>query len=550
VNATILRAAIYCRKSSEEGLEQDFNSLDAQREACAAFIASQRHQGWRLLPQRFEDGGFSGGTLERPALQRLLAAIRARHLDIVVVYKVDRLTRSLADFAKLVEVFDARSVSFVSVTQQFNTTSSMGRLTLNVLLSFAQFEREVTGERIRDKIAASKRKGMWMGGTVPLGYRVEERRLQVVASEADTVRRLFALYRREGTVQALAAAAAQEGLTTRTGKPFFPGHLYQLLQNPLYRGEIRHHAIVYPGLHEAIIEPATWQAVQDQLAAHRVRRRERRGMQHPSLLAGKLVGADGNAFTPSHAVKAGRRYRYYIERLPQAEAGTKRRRHQRLAAAEIEALVTATVIARLRSTPDLLAAARVETPSSEAARALTERAATLAENLTTGAEPCARWQALLQRVRLGPESVQIELDINALRSALALPPVAAGEAPHHTIEVAAHLRRRGVEVKFIIEGPATARASRPDPSLIRTIVRAHDWWRRWCAGQGDTLTSIARAEGVTDRFVARVVALAFLAPDLTTAILDGQQSPALSTDDLFKQWLLPPGWDEQRRLLG
>ena len=265
------RCAIYTRKSSEEGLEQEFNSLAAQREACEAFIRSQRNEGWVLARTHYDDGGFSGGTLERPALQCLLADIRAGRIDTVVVYKVDRLTRSLADFARLVEIFDAQGASFVSVTQQFNTTSSMGRLTLNVLLSFAQFEREVTGERIRDKIAASKKKGMWMGGNVPLGYNASERTLVVNPAAAETVRRIFALYLERGCVRRVKEEADRLGLRTkctktasgteRGGTPFSRGHIYGLLANPIYTGRIAHKGELYPGLHPALIDNATWTAV-------------------------------------------------------------------------------------------------------------------------------------------------------------------------------------------------------------------------------------------------------------------------------------------------
>src|SRR5246500_3973845 len=272
------RCAIYTRKSSEEGLEQEFNSLQAQSEACEAYIRSQRHEGWILARTRYDDGGFSGGNMERPALQRLLADMGEGRIDTIVVYKVDRLTRSLADFARLVEIFDARGVSFVSVPQQFNTTSSMGRLTLNVLLSFAQFEREVTGERIRDKIAASKKKGMWMGGIVPLGYDASERTLVVNAAEADTVRRIFALYRELGCVRRVKEEADRRGLSTkcrttasgieRGGRSFSRGHIYHLLSNPIYIGEIAHKGQLYPGEHRALIDAETWTAVRDRLATH------------------------------------------------------------------------------------------------------------------------------------------------------------------------------------------------------------------------------------------------------------------------------------------
>src|SRR6266849_2613537 len=262
------RCAIYTRKSSEEGLEQEFNSLQAQCEACEAYIRSQRHEGWASARTRYDDGGFSGGSMERPALQRLLADIQGGRIDIIVVYKVDRLTRSLADFARLVEIFDAQGVSFVSVTQQFNTTSSMGRLTLNVLLSFAQFEREVTGERIRDKIAASKKKGMWMGGNVPLGYDASERTLVVNPAVAETVRRIFALSLDLGGVRRVKEEADRLGLSTkrsttasgteRGGKSFSRVHLYNLLSNPIYTGRIAHKGQLYPGQHAALIDTETW----------------------------------------------------------------------------------------------------------------------------------------------------------------------------------------------------------------------------------------------------------------------------------------------------
>ena len=320
------RCAIYTRKSSEEGLEQEFNSLAAQREACEAYIRSQCHEGWILARTGYDDGGFSGGNMERPALQGLLADIRAGRIDIVVVYKVDRLTRSLTDFARLVEIFDAQGVSFVSVTQQFNTTTSMGRLTLNVLLSFAQFEREVTGERIRDKIAASKKKGMWMGGNVPLGYDTRERTLIINPAEAKTVRRIFALYLEFGCVRRVKQEADQLGLSTkrgmtadgcqRGGKPLSRGHIYRLLSNPIYTGQIAHKGQLYPGQHPALIDAEMWTAVQDQLVAKARRHRSKVDAAEPSLLTGMLTDAHGNRFTPSHAVRSGRRYRYYISAAP------------------------------------------------------------------------------------------------------------------------------------------------------------------------------------------------------------------------------------------
>jgi DNA invertase Pin-like site-specific DNA recombinase len=289
------RCAIYTRKSSEEGLEQAFNSLDAQREACEAYVRSQRHEGWALLPGRYDDGGHSGGTLERPALQRLLADIRASKIDLVLVYKVDRLTRSLADFAKIVEAFDAHGASFVSVTQQFNTATSMGRLTLNMLLSFAQFEREVAGERIRDKISASKRKGLWMGGTVPLGYDVRDRKLVVNEAEAEAVRHVFRSYLALGSVRLLQEQLAVDGVRSKAGQPLSRGALYTLLGNRLYRGEVAHKGAVHPGEHAAVIDHAFWDAVQARLAEQRAERRAGGGAGGPSLLAGLLHDGGGVA---------------------------------------------------------------------------------------------------------------------------------------------------------------------------------------------------------------------------------------------------------------
>src|SRR6202043_4154196 len=316
------RCAIYTRKSSEEGLEQEFNSLHAQREACEAYIRSQRHEGWVVIPTAYDDGGFSGGTMQRPGLQHLLADIRLGNVDVVGTYNVDRLTRALADFARLIDIFDRHAVSFVSVTQQFNTTTSMGRLTLNVLLSFAQFEREVTGERIRDKIAASKRKGMWMGGVPPLGYRAQDRKLVIVESEAEIVRLIFRRYAELGSVRLLKdeldARSIQSKLRTSAsgrisgGKPFARGALYLMLQNRIYRGEIVHKEQSHPGEHTPIIDQPLWDAVQAQLASNAAERNSSARHLQPSLLAGLLFDGDGNRMTPSHAVKKGRRYRYYV----------------------------------------------------------------------------------------------------------------------------------------------------------------------------------------------------------------------------------------------
>jgi site-specific DNA recombinase len=363
------RCAIYTRKSTEEGLDQAFNSLHAQREACAAYVASQKHEGWRLLDSAYDDGGLSGGSMQRPALQTLLEDIRAQRIDIVVVYKVDRLTRSLADFAKLTELFDAHGASFVSVTQQFNTSTSMGRLTLNVLLSFAQFEREVAGERIRDKIALSKQRGMWMGGNPPLGYDAREKKL-AVNKEADTVCHIYRSYLECGPVAELKRKLDNEGIVSKrrsfdsgekaSGVPITRGALYQILRNRLYRGEIEHRGKIHPGNHQAIVDPALWNAVQTRLMEKGQRARIDFGSSlqkqpqsnNPALLAGLVFDSEGLRLTPSSANKQGKRYRYYVS-APLVR-GRKNVHGIRVPMADLDMLVLNEFAARLRNPTWLL----------------------------------------------------------------------------------------------------------------------------------------------------------------------------------------------------
>lgn len=290
----------------------EFNSLDAQREACEAYVASQKAEGWILVADRYDDGGYSGGTLERPALKLLMQDIEAHRIDVVVVYKIDRLSRALMDFARLVEVFDRNSVTFVSVTQSFNTTTSMGRLTLNVLLSFAQFEREVIGERIRDKFAASRRKGMWMGGYVPFGYRLENRKLYIREDEAETVRRIFCRFVQLGSATKLAHELATQDVRNRYGKLIDKGYIYKLLSNRLYVGEAVHKGTAYPGEHQAIIERDAWEAVREIFNENPVARRSKGRGRTPALLKGLIFGPSGTAMTPTHTRKRGKLYRYYV----------------------------------------------------------------------------------------------------------------------------------------------------------------------------------------------------------------------------------------------
>lgn len=349
-----LRCAAYTRKSSEEGLEQEFNSLDAQREACESYIASQKAEGWTLVPDYYDDGGVSGGTLERPALKRLLADIEAGKIDVVVVYKIDRLSRSLMDFARLVEVFDRHAVTFVSVTQSFNTTTSMGRLTLNILLSFAQFEREVIGERIRDKVAASRARGIWMGGWAPLGYDVKDRKLVINEAEAKLVRSIFRRFASYKSATNLVRELAKQNARNKYGKLIDKGYLYRVLSNRVYIGEAVHKGTAHPGEHEAIIERKLWDAVHEVLQESPRKRGGHSRAQTPALLKGLIFAPNGQAMTPTHTRKRGRLYRYYVSTRV-LKTGPEACPIGRVPAAEIEAAVIDQV-RRLLQSPEIIVA--------------------------------------------------------------------------------------------------------------------------------------------------------------------------------------------------
>lgn len=414
-----LRCAVYTRKSTDEGLEKEFNTLDAQREACEAYVASQRAEGWVLVRDRYDDGGFSGGTLERPALKRLLADIEAGLVDVIVVYKIDRLSRSLMDFAKLVETFEAHRVTFVSVTQSFNTTTSMGRLTLNILLSFAQFEREVIGERIRDKFAASRARGMWMGGKVPLGYDVRDRKLIPNEAEAARVRRVFELFAETGSGVETVRRLQAEGATSKSGRPLGKGDVYKLLHNRTYVGEATHKGRVYPGEHQAIVPRDLWDRVH---AILQVSPRTRAGQnrQHaPALLRGLIFGSDGRALSPTHCRKNGRLYRYYVaQRVLKGEAQEDSAIVRRVSAAEIEAAVVDQVRALLRQ-PEMVVgtwlAARAEAPevTEREVRDALGRLDPLWGELFP-AEQARIMRALVERVVVGPAGADIRLRIEGL----------------------------------------------------------------------------------------------------------------------------------------
>jgi site-specific DNA recombinase len=551
----IKRCAIYTRKSSEEGLEQDFNSLDAQHEACAAYIKSQTSEGWKLVRDRYDDGGISGGTLKRPGLQRLLADIAAGHVDIVVVYKVDRLTRSLLDFAKLVEAFDKASTSFVSITQSFNTTTSMGRLTLNMLLSFAQFEREVTAERIRDKIAQSKARGMWMGGTPPIGYRPDGRSLANVEEDAAIVRRIFSRYVELANVRLLAEELEQQGVRSParnagTGRafgdrPFSRGQLYKILCNPTYIARIDHGGRSHKANFPAIIGQPLWDEVQATLAAN-INGTLGTAPAESSLLAGKLVDDRGMPMVATHACKGKVRYRYYVSRDLQHSGDASQTEGWRLPAREIEPLVRAKIIALLNDPLELLARSDAAMPSADEFNAIIARGKAAVAKLAGPHAPGAKLlRTLVAEVHLGGEQVGIMLDARKVASLLEIEP---SDEPL-ILQVAARLKRNGCVMKLITPG-GTAALPAVDRTLVKTIIRARTWWEQLCTDPTLTVSGIAAREQVTKSYVTRIVRLAFLAPDILSAVLDGTAPAHLTADRLTLGDVIPAGWNDQRQAFG
>ncbi len=512
-----LRCVIYTRVSSDSGLEQEFNSLDNQREAAEAYVKSQAHEGWRLIRDRYDDGGFSGGSIERTALTKLMDEVRRERIDIIVVYKVDRLTRSLADFAKLVELFDEHNVSFVSVTQAFNTTTSMGRLTLNVLLSFAQFEREVTGERIRDKIAASNRKGIWMGGVVPLGYRVESRALHIVEDHAAVVREIFARYLALGSVVRLNAALDGDNVTLpirvdgtgrKTGGGFFSrGHLYKILSNSIYVGRLGHKGQLYEGQHSAIVDPQTWDRTHAQLAEN-APPRTGRACSTGALLAGKLYDDRGFHMSPSEVARGSKRWRYYVSQAIQ------RGRKQ-----------------------DAGSVPRVSAPQLEGAVLDMLRAAIPAERRLSQ-----------EAVRAGIERVVVGKSVLSLRLRDEENPDAP--AIHLSIPWSPAPTRRQRE---ILQGDGH-RAS--DLRPMRTEARrafasaygkARDWLDRLVSDPATSTQDIAAREQRTERSIRQTLSLAFLDPALVAAGFEGRLPRGFGLKRLMD---LPPAWPEQWHVLG
>ncbi len=557
-----LACAIYTRKSTEEGLEQEFNTLDAQREACEAYILSQRHEGWRALDARYDDGGFTGGNIDRPALKQLLEDVRNRKVGVVVVYKVDRLTRSLSDFAKIVETFDAHGVSFVSVTQQFNTTSSMGRLTLHVLLSFAQFEREVTGERIRDKIAASRKKGMWMGGPVPLGYDLRDHKLVINPVEAETVRTIFKLYAEHRCVRRVKAELDHRKLlskritsqTGRTwgGRPFGRGQLYYILKNHLYIGEAVHRGQAYQGQHEAIVEPDLWSSVQSILGGNRSERAGGVKYAEPSLLAGILFDDRGNRFSPSHTQRHGRRYRYYVCQAVLQNQPEKAGALKRVPAQEIERVVQDQVMDFLRTRGriiDTMPSIRSDlkltlaTTAKELLRKWSER---------PRSEQTAFLRAALSRVIAGPEKVEIILNVASLVEGI-IASRSSGTRADQVTDIAEFVQQKTIRICVTVRLKRTGRATHmvvrtddnheqsagPNRTLIKMLARAFHWFDQFQGGR--STQKIADELGINRSYVAQIMPLVFLAPDVVEDILSGQGADT----DLFL--CAPPHlWDDQR----
>lgn len=535
-----VRCAVYTRKSTEEGLDQAFNSLDAQREACSAYIASQRHEGWTLVPGLYDDGGFSGGSMERPGLRRLLADVEGGRVDVIVVYKVDRLTRSLADFAKIVEILDARGASFVSVTQAFNTTTSMGRLTLNVLLSFAQFEREVTGERIRDKIAASKKKGMWMGGPVPLGYDVRDRKLIVNAAEAEVVQLIFERHRELGTIQALVADLAGRGVVSKLrimkdgrrvgGEPYRPGAITHLLRNVLYTGRVSHHGTIFPGEHDGIVDLEHWEASKALLDRNMPRPR----IGHLALLGGMIEDASGRPMTSAHSNNGKRRYLYYVSRPDERlleEAW-------RLPAGDLDTIVSANILALLRDPFRLTAELR----ESAANQRFAEAASTLADRLEKRADLRVALQQLDASVVVGRSSVDVKLGARALAGLIGGDGARTAADQQIELTMETSLRRRGHELRLVYSAPDANPACRDD-RMIQLIASGHAAYDQLLAGNGKP--------GTTERsHLVRLARLRFLAPDIITAIVNGRQPVELTTRTLLRIAELPLAWADQRKMLG
>ena len=552
-----IRCAIYTRKSTEEGLDQEFNSLDAQREACAAYIMSQRHEGWTLVPDHYDDGGFTGGNMDRPGLKQVLGDVAAGKVDVIVVYKVDRLTRALSDFAKIVDVLDAAGASFVSITQAFNTTTSMGRLTLNVLLSFAQFEREVISERVRDKVAASKRKGMWMGGNCPFGYNIRDRKLIVNEAEAETIRYMMRRYLELGGVYDLADELQGKGVISKVhrndagktwgGKTLSAGALYHILGNPIYRGVIMHKGEGHPGEHQAIVSEDLWDAVQRKLASNRVEHRHRTNAKEVSLLAGMIRDGEDRRMTPSHASRRDVRYRYYNS-VDEGEGPHPR--PIRISARDIEQAIIESLQRLVNDHARLTLLYSGDCSDGYATADMLRSAALLHRTIPT--MPPSDQRALFLELELKlvvhADRIEAKIDHAALgrRLGIELP---NQDADAIELSISTLIVRRGTDNKLVIQFDAPASSSRRDPKLVELIVEAHQAKRQ--LGLDGKPPSVSEDFDYRERNrLARLARLSFLAPDIIGAILEGTQPASLQSKRLYRMPDLPMDWSRQKEMLG
>ena len=541
-----LSCAVYTRKSTEDGLEQEFNSLDAQREACEAYVRSQLHEGWELVSTNYDDGGFSGGNIDRPGLRALLADVDAGLVDVIVVYKVDRLTRSLADFAKIVERLDAKQASFVSITQAFNTTTSMGRLTLNVLLSFAQFEREVTSERIRDKIAASKKKGMWMGGPVPLGYKVVDRKLAPDPAEAEQVRHIMRRYIESSSANELLDGLQAEGVRTkvqqrvsgphRGGIPFRRGSLFHLLKNPVYRGMIVHKENAYPGEHEAIVDVELWDAVQFRLAAKAPSRTRSSNERQQALLEGLITDPHGRPIVPRFTCKGSRRYRYYETRtdLTGSDKPTATR-------FPLRALDRHVVDEMRRLLADEHVLRRWSGLSEAKSMSLMfEQAARLGDLL--GSE--ANWPRAIDKLISAIDVRPDHLDIGVKPFALGQ----NGTPGLWPLKIALPPRKPFRETKLRLDDRIGASAP-VDNSMITLLREAHQVRRLILAAPGQSLNQLAKREGRCRKQMAKLLRVSWLSPRVVAAIVEGRLATRFDRKQLLEM-VVPSEWEAQHQLFG
>ena len=554
----VVRCAIYTRKSTEDGLEQEYNSLDAQYDACAAYAQSQRHEGWTLVKDRYDDGGFSGGTMERPGLKRLLADIEENKVDIILLYKIDRLTRSLSDFAKIVEILDKQEASFVSITQSFNTTTSMGRLTLNMLLSFAQFEREVTGERIRDKIAASKRKGIWMGGPVPLGYNVIDRKLVVNEAEAELVRHIMQRYIELNSVRDLVQELKHEGYRTKVqvrtstgnkgGCSFERGTLYHLLSNRIYRGMIVHKGEAFEGEHEAIVPEELWDHVQAKLAERSQGGNSRTISSKVSLLTGLLYDGEGRAMVCSHTQKGNRRFRYYNTRPELVDQNTA----WRVKAQDIEAIVIDQIVRTLRRPTEVESLLQRDSYNAEQLQAVIAGCANLSDKLHVSPDSHKYdiVQQIVHRIELLDGKVVVTFNNNGVLTILDIDQLPATSSNNLVIECAAAKVRRGQELRLVIH-PTSDRDSAVmrDERLVTLLADARATLALVKSNPNKSIPTIAAEHKRCRIRIGKLLRVACLAPDIVVGIVEGRQPLGLTARKLLDTEL-PFSWDDQKRVLG